>query len=162
MLFNFTNNKNFSWPIFSVSFSKNIFVFWNPNTMTNFEFRFGYIRIFVVFSLRIRCYVNWFHFYCSTNCVIVFIDNIYWQYWQYRQIHQNKTFFEIAVMCLKSLFFSVLINLSATTDFPSLCVEYISMLFIFKNFLKSCKIHPLDQPIFHLVFFLLRLFFEMH
>ena len=119
--------------------------------MTNFEFRFGYIRIFVVFSLRIRCYVNWFHFYCSTSCVIVFIDNIYWQYWQYRQIHQDKTFFEIAVMCLKILFFRVLINLSATIDFPSLRAEYISMLFIFKNFLKSCKIHPLYQSIFHLV-----------
>ena len=43
----------------------------------------------------------------------------------------------MAVICLKILFFKVLTNLSATTDFPSLYVEYISMLFIFKKPLKA-------------------------
>ena len=38
-------------------------------------------------------------------------------------------FFYIEVMYLKILLFKVLTNLSATTDFLSLCVEYISMSF---------------------------------
>ena len=37
----------------------------------------------------------------------------------------------------KNLDFQVLINLSATADFPSLYVEYISMLFNFKKSLKE-------------------------
>ena len=37
----------------------------------------------------------------------------------------------------KNFIFKVLINLSATTDFPSLNVEYISMLFIFKKSLTD-------------------------
>ena len=45
-------------------------------------------------------------------------------------------------MCLKILFFNVLINISATTDFPSLYVEYISILFIFTKSLKELLINP--------------------
>ena len=71
-IFNFANNKNF----FCVSFSKNVFVFWKLDTITNFEFKLVYIRIFIVFSIWIRCDVNWFHFNSSMNCVIVFINNI--------------------------------------------------------------------------------------
>ena len=37
--------------------------------------------------------------------------------------------FDIAVIYLKSFFFKVLINLLATTDFSSLCVEYSSISF---------------------------------
>ena len=37
------------------------------------------------------------------------------------------TFCDIEVIYLKILFFKVITNLSTTTDFPSLCVEYISM-----------------------------------
>ena len=51
----------------------------------------------------------------------------------------KQTFFEIAVVqtLFEILFFSVLINLSATTDFSSFYVEYISMLFTFKKSLKE-------------------------
>ena len=35
------------------------------------------------------------------------------------------TFFDIEVIYLQALLFKVIINLSATTDVPSLCVEYI-------------------------------------
>ena len=42
----------------------------------------------------------------------------------------------MSIMCLKILFFNVLINLSAPTDFPSLYVQCISMLFIFKKIFK--------------------------
>ena len=38
-IFNFINNKNFFWPIWSISFSKNVFIFWNSNMITNFKFR---------------------------------------------------------------------------------------------------------------------------
>ena len=34
-----------------------------------------FIRIFIVFRIRIKCNINWFYFYCSVNCVIVFINN---------------------------------------------------------------------------------------
>ena len=62
-------------------------------------------------------------------------------------------------MCLKVFFFfNDLINLPAATDFPSLYVEYISMLFTFKNLLKMLLQN--SPPIFYLVFFLLRLFFK--
>ena len=98
----------------------NVFVFLNPNMITNFEFRIFFITIFILFSIRIRCNLNSFNFNASMNCVIVFINNI----------------FEIAVTCLKILFLNVLMNLSATTDFHLLYVEYISMLFFFKNILK--------------------------
>ena len=37
------------------------------------------------------------------------------------------TFFYIKVIYLQILFFKILINLSATTDFTSLCIEYISV-----------------------------------
>ena len=40
-------------------------------------------------------------------------------------------------MCLEILLLSVLINLSATTDFCSLNIEYISVLFIFKKSVKE-------------------------
>ena len=40
-------------------------------------------------------------------------------------------------MCLEILLLSVLINLSATTDFCSLYIEYISVLFIFKKSVKE-------------------------
>ena len=47
------------------------------------------------------------------------------------------------VICLKILYFSVLINLSATTDFPSFYNEYISVLFIFKKSLKELLLNSL-------------------
>ena len=52
-------------------------------------------------------------------------------------------------MFVNFIFIKVLINLSATKDFPSLGVEYISMLLSF-NHLTHC----LDQPMFYLVFYL--------
>ena len=82
-IFNFTNNKNFFWPNWSISFSKNVFMFWNSNMITNFKFRIFFIWIFIVFSIRIVRNINRFQFYCSMNCelelwtcCIVFINNI--------------------------------------------------------------------------------------
>ena len=52
-IFNFTNNKNFFGPIWSIFFSKKVFVFWNFNMVTNFKFTIFFIKIFIVFSIRI-------------------------------------------------------------------------------------------------------------
>ena len=38
-IFRFTNNRNFFWLVWSVSCSKNVFIFWNSNTVTNFKLR---------------------------------------------------------------------------------------------------------------------------
>ena len=122
----FTNNKNFFWPILSVSFSKNVFVFWYPYTITNFKFRFGFIRIFIVLSIRIKCNVNWFHFYCSVNCVLGFINNIL------EHIKMNTLWNSCHV--LQNLVFQRPNKSLSNPDFPY--VEYISTLFIFKNLLK--------------------------
>ena len=75
-IFNIANNKNFFGPILSLSFSKNVFVFWYSNAITNFKFRIFFMRMFIVFSISIRCNINWFHFYCPLNYLIVFINNI--------------------------------------------------------------------------------------
>ena len=75
-IFNPTNNKNFFWPIWSVSFSKNVFLFGNSNMVTNFKFRIFLVTIVVVFRIRIICNVNRFHFDGSMNCVIVLINKI--------------------------------------------------------------------------------------
>ena len=48
-----------------------------------------------------------------------------------------KTFFDIEVMYLYILVFRIQINLSATTDFPSLYVEYISISLSLNHFLKE-------------------------
>ena len=55
----------------------------------------------------------------------------------------------------KILFFKVLINLSAATDFPSLYVEYTSMLFIFKKSLKVLLLNSLTWST-HILFGFLR------
>ena len=89
--------------------------------ITNFKFRIFFIKIFIAFSIRIRCK------------------------------EAVKKLFEKAVMWLIILFFKVLLNLSTTADFLSLYVEYISILIIFKNLLKDfCKIHHFDKLIFWL------------
>ena len=56
----------------------------------------------------------------------------------------DLAFLEAAVMSLKILFFKVIINRSAATDFPSLYVEYISKFLIFKNLLK--RLLPNSPP----------------
>ena len=44
------------------------------------------------------------------------------------------TFFDTEVMYLQILVFKVLMNLSAATDFPYLCIEYISISLSFSHF----------------------------
>ena len=115
------NDKNFFWPILSISFIKNIFAFWCSYTISNFKFEIFFIKIFILFSIKIRCNINW----CLWTMLLYLLT-----------ILSKQTFFEIAAMCLNILFYGVLINLHATTDFPSLHVEYVSILSVFRNLLK--------------------------
>ena len=75
-IFNFTNNKIFNWSISSASFSKNVFIFWNSNIVTSCKTRVFFIKIFILFSIRIVCNVSRFHFNSFMNCVTLFINNI--------------------------------------------------------------------------------------
>ena len=71
-IFNFANNNNFLWPIWGISFSKNVVLFRNSDMITYFKFGNFFIRVNIVFSIRILCNISQFHFNNSMNCVIVF------------------------------------------------------------------------------------------
>ena len=45
-IFSFFNHKNFFRPIWSVTFGKNIFLFWYSSSITNFKFRMLIINLF--------------------------------------------------------------------------------------------------------------------
>ena len=65
------------------------------------------------------------------------------------------TFFVMEVIYLLILFFNVLINLSGTANFPSLCL--ITFLYYYPATMTTliyCKIHFLCLPIFWLVYVL--------
>ena len=53
----FANDRNFFWPILCVSPGKSVFV-WFSDAITNFKFRVFFIRIFIVFSIRISLCVQ--------------------------------------------------------------------------------------------------------
>ena len=74
-IFNFFNYKSLFWPISGISFSKNVFVFWNFYMITNLKFRTLFLRINIVFGIRIRFDINGLHFNRSMVCIIVFINN---------------------------------------------------------------------------------------
>ena len=118
-IFNFTNNKNFFRPVWCVSFSKNIFVFWNSYIIANNKLRIFIINLIFKINTCIVFNINRFHLNCSAVCIICTL--IY-------------TVFDIDVMYLYILVFKVLINLSATIYFPSFCTEKISILLSFNYF----------------------------
>ena len=86
LIFNFTNNTNFFWPIWSVPFCENVFIFWSSNMVTNFKSRIFSIKILIVFSIRIICNINRFHFNSFMNCYYIYQQN----HWT----HQNKHFWK--------------------------------------------------------------------
>ena len=64
--------------------------------------------------------------------VLFYLFTITYNLWIY-------TFFDIKVIYLKILFFKILINLWATTDFPLLCIEYIYIAFFNHDFIDLLK-----------------------
>ena len=128
-VFNFFDQKNFFRPILSVPFSKNVFVFWNSVIIISFKFRILIINFFIKINICIIFHINWLHLNSSMICIIVFIYYII----KFINIHV----FDTEVMYLLILVLKVLVNLSATTNFPSLCIEYISISLSYNYFLKE-------------------------
>ena len=83
---------------------------------------------------------------------VSFYDIVLWHvllylfiYWLYYLIYQYTHFFYIEDLYIYILFFMALINLSAATDFPLLCVEYISIW----CFASNHFIHLLEKNSLH-------------
>ena len=123
-IFNFFNQKMFFKPIWSVTFCKNIFIFWYSNNITNSKPR---ILINICVNICVWFYVNRFHFNENFN----YHDMYCYIYLLYYLIYQYTHFLKLRSCIYKS--FEVLKNISATTDFPSLCMEYFSVEFILNH-----------------------------
>ena len=94
-------------------------------------------------------YISRLHFNGSMTRIFVFINYVIY-------IHIFRYWSHIFI----NLFFRVLTNLSVTTDFPSLCVEYISMSF----FSSHNFIYLLENPLSlstHILFSLKFLFLKI-
>ena len=113
VIFNCFNNKNLFWSIWSAGFGKNTFGFWYSDMITNIKF-----MVFII-TLCTCLDINMLHFECSGICIIVFTNYTIWLI--------NMHIFNVGVIYLQILYFRVLINVSATTDFSSFQVEYISI-----------------------------------
>ena len=85
--------------------------------VTNLKFRLFFIFVNKV-NLCARIHIKKLHCNRAMIHIIAFINMPY--------NLSIYAFFYTAAICLLIVFFKVLINLSETTDFPSLCVEYIS------------------------------------
>ena len=134
LYFDFFNYKSFFWPIWCVSFCKNIFVFGNSYMIINFKFRIFIINCFDRVNICILLYVSltlvifniWFNLNCSMVCIFVFIYYIiYTLFWYWSHVFVDFSL-------------KVLINLSATTDF-SLVMYWIHfrISLSFNHFLKE-------------------------
>ena len=120
--------------------------------ITNFECRTFFIIFVIKVNIHVWLYTNRFHFHCSMICLVVFIHCIILLIFSY-----------IKVMFLQILFFKVVINLSATIDFPSLyipflyyiycitCITFLLIFFLAMISLIYCEIHCLYLLIFCLV-----------
>ena len=135
-IFNFFNYKNLFRPVWCVSFSKNIFVFINYNTITNFEFRLLVITFFLKINIYIYIYI---YILYLTSTGFIFIVLRYVLLYS-RTISSNLliyTFFDTEVTYLLILVFNILINLSTAADFHSICIEFISTSLSFNHSLKK-------------------------
>ena len=65
--------KTFFRPIWSVSFSKNVFVFLNSYMITNFKFRIFIINFITRANICFIFNINMFHLNCSMISILVFI-----------------------------------------------------------------------------------------
>ena len=139
-VFNFFNHKIFFRPIWNIYFCKNVFILWYSNIITNFKFSTFLIIFFIKVNIHAWiCISRFFNINRFVN--LTMSSNL--------SIH---TFFDIEVMYLYILFFMVLINVSASTDFPSFYTEYISVAFFLDMIsLIYCKGPCLYLTIFNLV-----------
>ena len=73
-IFNFFNHKNFFRPIWSVTFCKNIFIFWFSNIINSFKFWIFIISFFSIINICVWFYISRFRFNYAMICIIVFIN----------------------------------------------------------------------------------------
>ena len=76
VFFNFFNQKNFFRTIQTVTFCKNVFIFWNSNSITNLKFRIFIISFFTRFNIFAWFHIKKFHFNCALICIVTFIHYI--------------------------------------------------------------------------------------
>ena len=121
--------------------------------ITKLKFKIFIINVFTIVNICIIFNIN--RFYLNSSMIWSFTLSSNWSIY---------TFFEMAVICIKILLFKVLTNLSATTDFPSLFVEYVDMLLSFNQIsLNYYKLYFFYLPMSCLVISLNHLkYFEMH
>ena len=115
---------------------QNVFIFWYPHIITNGKLRIFKIVFFINFNIYFWFYIRRLYFNSSIIFIVVFF-----------------IFFAVEVLYLQILFFRILINLSPTTGFPSLFVEYIAISFFqpwFQLFAVkfTAFINPPDSIIF--------------
>ena len=72
-IFSFFNHKNFFRPIWSISFSKKVFILWYSNMFASFKFRIFIITFFNRVNICIIFNFNRLHFNCSLIYIVVFI-----------------------------------------------------------------------------------------
>ena len=110
--------------------------------ITDFEFMIFFIMIKTIVNIRTQLNTDRFHFDCCEICIFVFM-NYFMQH-----INGHTSWCQSCI-----LFFKVLINLSATTDFILLCFEYISVsLSCNYDFNDLFKTHHPDLPISCLIY----------
>ena len=128
---------NFFWASLSVTFAKNILIFFHDRQLWFMLFA---VMLNTIFNICTCLNISRLHFDCSMICTIVS---------SYLSIY---TFFETEVIYLQISVFKVLAKLLATTNFPSLCIEYISILLSCNHdFIASCKFHYFYIPIFRFI-----------
>ena len=117
--FYFFNNKNFFRLIWNVASCKNIFMLWYSYLITVVKF-----RIFIFIFLHKNQYM--FDF-TSTGFILFVLWHVLFYLLVISPNLSIYKFFDVKVIFI-GFVFKVLINLSVTTDFPSLYVECISIL----------------------------------
>ena len=109
--------------------------------ITSFKFTIIIINFFTKVNICIIFNINRFRFNCSVlfsltgfrfNCFALYCYNRP----LYHLVYQYTHFLILKSGICRSCRFSDLINISATSDFPSLGGEYISMLLSFNHFFK--------------------------
>ena len=139
-VFNSFNYKNFFRPIWSVN--KSFFIFRYSYMITNFKFRIFLIIFFVKVNICAWLYINRLLIVQLFLYLLAMSSNLL-----------IYTFFDIEVMYFQILFFKVLANLSATTDFLSLYVEFASVSLSCNHDVIDLLQSSLPLPIHFLIFF---------
>ena len=113
-IFDFFNNKNFFWPIWTGMFSMNILIFCYCYMITNFRFRIFIIAFDTIIYLR-----------DLTSIGLIFI--VLWYLFLYMLSISNLSLYAF----VDNADTAEHMNLSASTDFPSLCIDKIPMCWIY-------------------------------